>query len=77
MIFDRMPQSHLLMDAISVPPTFTLDGQIAGFREVIDDPLHCALRDAHTLREVAHTGFRIFRNAEQNVRMVGEKGPGA
>jgi len=74
--FDWMPQPLLFMDAVPVPPAFALNLEIAGFRQVIDDPLHRALGNPDSVGKIAHTGFGILRDAEQHVRMVGEKGPG-
>lgn len=65
------------VDRIAVSPSGTSSKDIACGDEVGDDRLRSALGDSDALGDVAHADVGLVSDADQHMRMVGEKSPGA
>ncbi len=71
----RVTQRLIWADAIEVAATFALPIQITGIDEIADDPLGGAFGDADAIGDISESQPGITRDAEQGVRMVGQKRP--
>jgi hypothetical protein len=73
--FDWMPQRLLQHEPVFIPTPVTLALQVTGVFELSDDALDRSFRDADKNSNVAKDDVRVASQANQNVRMVGEKCP--
>jgi hypothetical protein len=74
---DRVAQGALGVELVSVAPAFPDTREIAALLEVGDDPLHGALGDPHSHRDLAKADLRLARNAQQDVPVIAEERPAA
>jgi len=72
---DRVPERTIGSDLVAISTTMANPLDVPGLFQVGDDALDRALRDAYKLSNVAHSCLRLPRNAQQDVRVVGEKRP--
>ena len=75
MTLDRMPKREIGADLVAIPATMTTPLDVLCFFQVGDNPLDGALRDANEVSDISHAHLRLPRDAQQDVRMVGEKRP--
>jgi hypothetical protein len=73
---DRVPKRKIGSRLVAIPTTMANPLDVPSFRQLGDDPLNGTLGDAYEASDVAHPHLRLPRNAQQNVRVVGEKRPG-
>ena len=73
---DRVPKRQIGSHLVAIPPTMATPLEVPSFLQLGDDPLNGALGDADEVSDVAHPHLRLPRNAQQDVRVVGQKGPG-
>ena len=76
MSLDRVPKRQIGSDLVAIPTTMANPLDVSSFLQLGDDPLNGALGDAYEVSDVAHPHLRLPRNAQEDVRVVGEKGPG-
>ena len=74
--FDRVPKRKIGSDLVAIPTTLANSLEVPSFLQLGDDPLNGALGDPDQLSDVAHPHLRLPRNAQEDVRVVGEKRPG-
>lgn len=74
-VLERMPESGTTVDAVAVPSSLLLHLQDSLDGQLRKDPLHSPLRDAHLIGKIAdpHRGFA--GQDDENMSVVGEKGP--
>lgn len=75
MRFHRMPQGKLSVNAVDIAPTLTRPLQDAASFELGYDLVNRPLRDSNRCREVTQPHLRIGSQTEQDMRMIGKKGP--
>ena len=76
MTLDRVPKWQIGSHLVTIPTTMANPLDVPSFLQLCDDPLNGALGDAHQVSDVAHPHLRLPRNAQEDVRVVGEKRPG-
>ena len=76
MSLDRVPKRKIGSDLVAVSTTMANPLYVPSFFQVGNDALDRALRDAYELSNIAHPRLRLPRNAQEDVRVVGEKRPG-
>ncbi len=76
MSLDRMPKGEIGSDLVAIPATMATPLDVLCFFQVGDNPLDGALRDAYEMSDISHAHVRLPRDAQEDVRMVGEKRPG-
>lgn len=74
--FQGMPERKLGVELIAVAPSVALTREVAIRDEFGDDALGGAFGDPHFYCDIAQSHPGVLRNAEQNVCVVSEKGPG-
>ena len=75
MAFQGMPQRQFRVELIAVAPSITLTREITIGDEFGDDALRGSFGDAHLSGDIAQPHPGVMENAEQNVCVIGEKGP--
>ena len=75
MPFDGMPQGHGNAHFVPVPTTPSISLDISGLFQIRDDALNGPFGDPDATGHVAHHNLGIGGDAEQYVRMIGEKRP--
>jgi hypothetical protein len=75
MPLDGMPQRQLGVELVFIAPSDTLTRQITVSHEVGHYPLRGALGNTNPFGYVAEPDFGILRNAQQDVRVIGQEGP--
>ena len=73
--FQGMPKRQLWVELIAVAPSIAATREIAVCDEFSDDALGGTFGNAHFSCDIAQPYSGIFRNAQQNVRVISEKGP--
>ena len=73
--FDRMSKGAVGVDSVVVPSSVPRTGQISGFTEFGDDPLNGPFRDSYAGGDVPGPNRRVLVNADEDMGVVGEKGP--
>lgn len=73
---DRVPKRKIASHLVAIPTTMASPLEVPSFLQLGDDPLNGALGDADEVSDVAHPRLRLPRNAQEDVRVVGEKRPG-
>lgn len=76
MSLDRVPKRKIGSHLVAIPTTMANPLDVPSFLQLGDDPLNGALGDAYEVSDVAHPHLRLPRNAQEDVRVVGEKRPG-
>ena len=71
----RVAHPQVAVDAVAVAAADSLALDVAGVREVGDDPLNRALGDADASGDVAQPDLGLAGDADQHLRMVGEERP--
>ena len=64
------------MDLVAVASPFTASLDVSRGLQLGDDALDGSLRDPDSPRHVAHAGIRSLDEAEQDVGVIREEGPG-
>jgi len=72
-VAERLRRIHL----VSVPTAYLCACQITLLNQISHDSLSRPFCDAHLLRHVAKANFRVFRNRQQNMAMIGQERPAA
>jgi hypothetical protein len=75
MPLDGVPQRQLGVELVFIASSDALTAQITVSHQVGDYALRGALGDADPFRYIAEPDLGILRNAQQNVGVIGEKGP--
>jgi len=75
MLFDRMPESQVDADLVSIPTTVASPLDISGFLQIGYDPLDSAFGDAYEVGNISHPRFGLPGYAKKNMGVVGEKRP--
>ncbi len=70
-----MAQGGAIDDGVVIAAAVFVDGEIAVGDEIMDDALDGAFGDDDLLGEVAHAQGGIAGEADQHVRVVGQKSP--
>ena len=73
--FQGMPKWQLWVELIAVAPSIASTREIAVCDEFGDDALGGTFGNAHFSCDIAQPYSGIFGNAQQNVRVISEKGP--
>ena len=73
--FQWMPQRPFRVELITVAPSVALTREITIGDEFGDDALRGSFGDAHLSGDIAQPHPGVVENAEQNVCVIGEKGP--
>ncbi len=76
MSLDRMPKGEIGADFVAIPATDANPLDVSCVLQVGDNPLDGALRDTNEVSDISHAHLRLPRDAQEDVRMVGEKRPG-
>ena len=71
----RSGERKMILDLVAIPTAVTLLHDVPGGREVGDDSVGAALRDAERCRDVSESDPRVVRDADQSARMAGEEAP--
>jgi putative ABC transport system ATP-binding protein len=74
-VFDGVAQGLVELHSVDVATPIADVRQVARLLELGDDVLDGALRDADPERQVSNAGIRILRNANEDMRVVRQKGP--
>ena len=72
----RVSHGMFAVDAVAVASSGTDGFHVAGFDEVGEDALGCALSDTDVLGDVAEPDIGCLGKAQENLGVVGEEGPG-
>src|SRR5262249_47400488 len=75
-VLGRVAHGDVGVDAVVVTSADSLALDIAGFDQVGDDALSCALRDPDLLGDVAEAHIGVALDAQQDLRVVREEPPG-
>lgn len=75
MLFDRMTESKMDADFISIPTSVARPLDVSRVLQVGDDPLDSTLGDAYQVGNVPHSCLRLPGDAKENMGVVGEKRP--
>jgi hypothetical protein len=70
-----MTQRNIAVYFVTIATTFLDAGDIPSIDKVTDDRLGGALGNAHEIGDVPGAEVRIAGEANQNMAVVGEKGP--
>jgi hypothetical protein len=70
-----MTQRNIAVYFVAIPAAFFDASDIPSFDKVTDDRLGGALGDAHEFGDVAGAEIRVARETNQDMAVVGEKGP--
>src|SRR3954452_9133723 len=73
---DGVAEVAARVDLVAVSPSDLRASDVSVGDEVGEDPLRGPFGDTDPIGDVACTGLRITRDAEQHVCMVGEENPG-
>ena len=71
----RMTHADVAVEHVMIAPTYPLTRHIPSLDKVRNDPLRCALRDAHGLCDVAYANVRVALQAEEHLGVVGDEVP--
>jgi len=75
MALGRVPHGSVAVDSVDVASTDAANVEVPAFVELADDPLCGTLGDADACRDVAQTSVGLGGDGEQDVRVIGQKGP--
>ncbi len=75
MLLDGMPQRLVVADSVDVAPPVSRVCEVSPLLKFRDDFLYGAFRDPDTDGQISNPHVGIFRDAEQDVRMVGQESP--
>ncbi len=75
MALERMPQRKIGVNHVVVSPADPLPRHVSRVDEFVDDPLRRPFGNTDQIGEVAQPHVLVALDAEQDVGMVGEKGP--
>jgi hypothetical protein len=70
-----MPQVHIRVHLVVIPPTDPIVGDVSGLLEFGNDALHRPFGDTHFVGYLPQANIGILGDAPQDVGVVGEKGP--
>ncbi len=77
MLLERMSERMPAIDVIEVATAASLTGDVTVLLQVDDDLHRGALGDADELRKITDAHVGCLGDREQDVRVVGEEGPGS
>jgi len=70
-----MAQRFIEMDFVHVVTAFFCHREIAGVRQLMHDAVYGSLSNTYELSNFSKTNIGLLSNADENVGMVGKKGP--
>lgn len=74
-LFDRVTQRPIVDHAVVVATPDSFADQVATLLKIVNDSLHRSHGDPNGVGHIALAGIRILADNDQDVGVIGEKGP--
>lgn len=76
MLLNGVSEWYLRVDSIVISTPYLFSEKHSSFGKVRHDFLHCAFGDPYRIRHVPKQHVRVAREAQEDMRVIGEEGPG-